>query len=86
MAKYVWYAYCEDGAYEANSDREFSTRKAAYEDMREEVLDKMKWNTEYDEDFNDGEPVIYEVEFRQDRIIHTSFSGRYVYQIKKQEE
>ena len=80
---YIWEAYCKDGSYTDESEVKFKTRKAAYEDMRNAVFEKMKWNTEFDEDFYDGEPINYYVEFTQDRITHESFSGVYVYEIKE---
>ena len=83
---YYWKAKSDDGAYEIDSrdeEKVFQTKKEAYEDMRNEALDKMKWNTEYDEDFNDCDVVNYSVEFSKDKIIHESFSGVYIYEIKK---
>jgi hypothetical protein len=59
----------------------FETKKEAYEDMRDSALDKLKWNTEFDEDFEDGEPITYNVKFSKDSITHNSYSGEYVYTI-----
>ena len=80
---FYWKAKCLDGAYEDESDRGFDTRAAAYNDMRNAALEKMKWNTEYDEDFEDivDDVIDYEIEFSKDKIIHRSYSGKYVYEI-----
>ena len=84
---YVWCAESNDGSYqEYNIGKTFETEKDAYEDMRNAALEKMKWNTEYDEDFDDIEDesyIGYEVEFYRNKIVHTSYSGVYTYQIKK---
>ena len=80
--KYKWVAYSNDGSYEDFSRDSFDNKKDCYNDMRNAVLKKMKWNTEYDEDFDyEGEAIGYKVRFTQDMIIHTSFSGTYVYKI-----
>ena len=84
---YYWKVYCEDGAYEDESNRGFETKGSAYDDMRNAALTKMKWNTEYDEDFTDGAEVIdYDVHFSfsQGKIVHESYSGKYVYEIYEQ--
>ena len=54
--------------------------------MRNAVLEKMKWNTEYDEDFADimaDGYIGYEVKFSRNKIIHESYSGIYTYEIKE---
>lgn len=80
--KYKWVAFSNDGAYEVSSDATYESKKECYDDMRDAVLKKMKWNTEYDEDFDyDGDAVNYEVRFAKEMIIHESFSGVYVYKI-----
>lgn len=80
--KCKWVAFSNDGAYEAFSKGSFDNKKDCYNDMRNAVLEKMKWNTEYDEDFPyEGDAVGYKVHFTQDMIIHTSYSGTYVYKI-----
>lgn len=80
--KYKWVAYSHDGSYEDFSRGSFDNKKDCYNDMRNAVLEKMKWNTEYDEDFDyEGEAIGYKVLFMQNMIIHTSFSGTYVYKI-----
>ena len=55
--------------------------------MRSAVLEKMKWNTEYDDgdfaecedDYYDG--ITYQVHFAKKMIVHNSYSGGYVYKI-----
>lgn len=80
--KYKWVAFSNDGAYEVSSDATYASKKECYDDMRNAVLGKMKWNTEYDEDFDyDEDAVNYEVRFTKEMIIHESFSGIYVYKI-----
>lgn len=80
--KCKWVAYSNDGSYEDFSKGSFDNKKDCYNDMRNAVLEKMKWNTEYDEDFPyEDDAVGYKVRFAQDMIIHTSYSGTYVYKI-----
>lgn len=84
--KYYWRASSDDGAFEDESINGFNTEKEAYEDMRNAALEKMKWNTEYDEDFDtdgfDGTvPIEYEVMFYKRKIVHESYSGIYTYEI-----
>ena len=80
--KCKWVAYSNDGSYEDFSRSSFDNKKDCYNDMRNAVLEKMKWNTEYDEDFTCTDDAVgYKVLFTQDMIIHTSFSGTYVYKI-----
>ena len=80
---FYWKASSDDGAFEDVSEKGFETEKEAYEDMRNAALEKMKWNTEYDEDFDDGfeDFVKYKVKFKKNKIIHKSFSGKYTYKI-----
>lgn len=80
---YYWIAKSDDGAFEDESTRDFETKKEAYEDMRTAALEKMKWNTEYNEDFFELEVINYEVKFSQSKIIHNSYSGEYTYEIKE---
>ena len=55
--------------------------------MRNSALEKMKWNTQYEEDFHDVDGYIgYNVKFSQDKIIHESYSGVYTYEIKEIKE
>ena len=80
--KCKWVAYSHDGSYEDCSKGSFAYKKDCYNDMRNAVLEKMKWNTDYDEDFDyKDESIGYKVVFTQNMIIHTSFSGTYVYKI-----
>ncbi len=78
---FYWKAECTDGIYEDESEKGFITKREAYNDMRNSALEKMKWNTEFDEDFEEGGEIDYEVEFSQDRITHRSYSGEYIYEI-----
>ena len=80
--KYKWVAYSNDGSYEDFSRSSFDNKKDCYNDMRNAVLEKMKWNTEYDEDFDYKDAAVgYKVLFTQNMIVHTSFSGTYAYKI-----
>lgn len=87
---YYWRAYSDDGAYEVDSvtdyGKQFKTQKEAYEHMRNAALEKMKWNTEYDEDFEDDYPIGYTVNFMfsKGKITHESYSGLYTYEIIEQ--
>lgn len=84
---YYWIANSDDGAYEVDSirdlNKQFKTKREAYDDMRNAALEKMKWNTEYDEDFYfyDDDPIRYKVTFWKRKIIHESYSGIYKYEI-----
>lgn len=83
MKKYSWIASSNDGSYQATSCRFFDTKKEAYDDMRNEALEKMKWNTEL-EDFSDIDEkdwIGYDVKFHPNYIIHESYSGTYTYKI-----
>lgn len=85
--KYKWFAECSDGAFEDESRKSFDTKQECYNDMRNAALEKMKWNTEFvdfdDLDLDNGDYIGYEVKFTRDKIIHTSYSGIYTYEIKK---
>ena len=80
---YYWVAHSTDGCFQDVSNKIFKTKKEAYESMRNSALEKMKWNTEFDEDFDEGEPIHYEVLFSRDCIRHISYSGEYIYKIKE---
>ena len=84
--KCKWVAYSNDNSYEDFSRGSFDNKKDCYDDMRNVALEKMKWNTNYDEDYADADSVSYKVRFTQDMIIHTSFSGTYVYKIVGENE
>ena len=58
MAKYKWVGYSHDTAYDVGGKEVFNTKQDAYENMRNAVLEKMKWNTEYDEDFEEKDDTI----------------------------
>ena len=86
MKKYKWFAESNDGAFQDESSREFTSKIECYNDMRNAVLEKMKWNTEYDADFADimaDGYIGYEVKFSRNKIIHESYSGIYTYEIKE---
>lgn len=85
MKRYTWVATSDDGAFEDESRILFGTKEACYNDMRNAALEKMKWNTNIMEDFQDGtETIGYEVYFSPDEIIHISYSGKYTYKIVEQ--
>ena len=88
MAKrFKWVAFSHDWSYEVGSETTFTTKDGCYNDMRTAVLNKMRWNTEYNEDFADGTDAIsYKVWFEQGMIVHQSFSGTYVYLIVNEDE
>ena len=44
----------KDGAFTDESKKIFSTEEECYNDMRNSALEKMKWNTEYNDDFYDS--------------------------------
>lgn len=83
MKKYTWIASSNDGSYQATSCRFFDTKKEAYEDMRNEALEKMKWNTELEDfsDLDESDYLGYEVKFHPNYIVHESYSGTYTYKI-----
>lgn len=89
MKKYKWVAESNDGAFEDESCKWFTSKRECYNDMRNAALEKMKWNTEYDADFadiiDDGY-IGYEVKFSRNKIIHESYSGVYTYEIKEIED
>lgn len=85
--KCKWVAFSNNGAYEAFSKDSFDNKKDCYNDMRNAVLEKMKWNTEFDEDFTEADDAVeYKVRFMQNMIIHQSYSGVYVYKIVGEDE
>lgn len=89
MKKYKWVAASNDGAFEDESCKEFTSKRECYNDMRNAALEKMKWNTEYDADFADiieDGYIGYEVKFSRNKIIHESYSGVYTYEIKEVQE
>lgn len=85
--KFKWVAFSHDSAYEADSEHRFTTKGECYNDMRNAVLEKMKWNTEFDEDLPDEtDAVSYKVWFEQGMIVHQSYSGTYVFLIVNEDE
>lgn len=80
MKKYTWFAESNDG-WDDCSQKTFDTEKEAYDDMRDAVLLKMKWNTEHDEEVTEYGEVTYQVSFKPNEIVHESFSGTYTYRI-----
>lgn len=83
--KYTWKATSDDGCYEDKGRRWFDTKKEAYEDMREYALEKMQWNTEW-EDVDENNTLGYEVHFSRNKIVHESYSGTYTYEIVEKRE
>lgn len=85
--KFKWVAFSHDSAYEANSKTTFSEQKDCYNDMRNAVFEKMKWNTQYAEDFETKDDAVsYKVWFEQGMIVHQSYSGTYVFLIVNEDE
>ena len=95
---YKWFASSKDCIYENESNEIFDTKEECYNDMRDAVLEKMKWNTEFAEDFEssknklESEPLStnyddvtigYEVKFSPTKITHESYSGIYTYIMKR---
>ena len=78
---YKWVANSDDGVFEDESKTLFSSKKSCYNNMRRHALEKMQWNTQYDEDFVDCGSIGYEVQFTPNSITHKSYSGVYTYQI-----
>lgn len=78
---YKWVAKSDDGVFEDESRTLFSSKKSCYNNMRMYALEKMQWNTQYDEDFGDCDSIGYEVQFTQNSITHKSYSGVYTYKI-----
>lgn len=85
MKRYTWVATSDDGTFEDESRILFGTKEACYNDMRNAALEKMKWNTNIMENFQDGtETIGYKVYFSPNEIIHISYSGKYTYKIVEQ--
>ena len=82
--KYSWRASSNDGCYETQGML-FSTKQEAYNDMRHYALEKMKWNTEW-EDVEEDDTIGYEVHFSRNKIVHESYSGVYTYEIVERRE
>jgi hypothetical protein len=79
---YQWVAYSHDDSFEDDGRLIFAGEKECYNAMRNAVLNKMTWNTEYSEDFPDaGTTIGYRLIFKKNMIVHKSYSGVYVYVI-----
>lgn len=78
--KYSWKAKSDDGAFEDKGHRWFDSKKEAYEDMREYAFEKMMWNTEW-EDVDENNSIGYDMHLSRNKIVHTSYSGTYTYEI-----
>lgn len=75
-----WVAESSDGCY-THTSGVFNNLKECYEDMRNAALEKAKWNTEFDEDFEEGVVIGYEFKFHPLKITHESYSGTYTYRV-----
>lgn len=80
---YTWYASSDNGCFEDSDLKIFENKCDCYNDMRNAALEKMKWNTQFAEDFEDGVGIGYEVKFSPNKITHKSYSGTYTYEIHK---
>lgn len=80
MKKYKWFANSSDGSFDDESKEYFTSKEECYNDMRNSALEKMKWNTEW-EDVDDDDTIGYRVHFSRNKIIHESYSGLYTYVI-----
>lgn len=80
--QFAWITKSNDGAYEDASVC-FLSKESCYNSMRDAVLEKMKWNTRYD-DVIDGQgedgnnSIGYGVHFAPNWIEHNSYSGKYI--------
>lgn len=84
MLYYRWSGESNDGSYKENGKHFLASKEDCYNEMRNAVLEKMKWNTEFSEDFETAEDAIqYDVKFTQNSIVHKSYSGTYTYQIRE---
>lgn len=80
---FKWVGESNDGCYHGESEKQFTTLRECYEDMRNAALEKAKWNTQFDEDFEDGVVIGYEFKFHPLKITHESYSGIYTYRVVK---
>ena len=64
--KYRWIASSSDGAFQDESKQLFNSKEDCYNDMRNNALEKMKWNTEFKHDYFDCESISYGVIFSKD--------------------
>lgn len=80
--EFNWVCSSDDGAYFKYSPESFDNERDCYNAMRSEALEKVKWNTQFDEDFNDmgeGDSIGYSMSFSPKMITHFSYSGHYTY-------
>lgn len=85
--KCKWVGYSYDGSYHEVSKNSFDNVEDCYNDMRDAVLSKMKWNTNVGEELNDVDDVVeYKVIFTKEMIAHSSYSSCYVYKIVSEDE
>lgn len=87
MKRYSWQVSSNDGSFEDKGEW-FDTHEEAYNDMRNHALEKMKWNTEWEDffDLDERECLGYKVKFHRNYIVHESYSGIYTYEIVSQSE
>lgn len=87
MKRYSWKASSNDGSFEDNGGW-FETHEEAYNDMRNHALEKVKWNTEWEDfsDLSEEDFIAYDVQFSRNSIVHRSYSGIYTYKIVKKRE
>ena len=81
MKMYRWYSASEDGISTNKSYYTFDTMKDCYNDMRDYAILLMCWNTQFDDDFEDNVAIGYRALFQKDRILLSSYSGRYCLKI-----
>lgn len=81
--RWGWVCTNDDDSYHAKSEKSFASKSEAYNDMRNAALEKMKWNTDYDEDLigDNCDEIGYRVRFCPEMIEHESYSGTYTYKI-----
>ena len=82
---YYWTVRSTDGCFQGVSGEEYKTKKEAYESMRNSALYRIKWSTEFDEFFGQGELINYEIKFSRDCIRCISCFGDYTYKIMREE-
>ena len=86
MKRYSWKAFSDEGSFEDKGSKWFNSHKEAYYDMRKNALEKMKWNTEWEDLDDNGDSIGYSVSFSKNQIVHASYSGIYTYEIVEQKE
>lgn len=84
--KFRWIASSNDGVFQDESKKLFNSQEACYNDMRDAALEKMKWNTDFSQDFFDCKSISYGIIFSKKKIIHESYSGVYTYSIEEVHE